>query len=323
MIPLVSAVIPTHNRAQLVCRAIKSALHQTYLNLEVVVVVDGPDAKTASLLEGLHEPRLRVVETTETGGPAEARNIGVRAAKGKWVAFLDDDDEWISTKIEKQVALLEGANPSTNFIACRWQEADTYTNRAFPRTFPQAEEDWSEYVYCRAAFMPPSTWFIKRELMLAVPFTPGLFFNEDADWLLRARDASAIVPTFMDDALTIYHNERSIVRLSEKSDWEAQYKWAVTHRDRLLTRRAFSYFLIRLCIPRVGQTRSPIRTSLFLLREAVSKGDIDLYFCIYVVAVALLDANARYRLRGFVDKLRGNTTFLIDDSKNRLGTEVR
>lgn len=313
MNPLVSAVIPTHNRPQLVCRAIKSALHQTYLNLEVVVVVDGPDANTVKLLEGFHELRLRVVERTEIGRVAEARNTGVRAAKGDWIAFLDDDDEWISTKIEKQVALLEGASPSTNFIACRWQEADTSANRALPRTFPQPEEEWSEYIYCRSEFMLPSTWFVKRELMLAVPFTPGLLFTEDNDWLLRARHASAIVPTFMDGALTIYHNDKGTVRITAKVDWEIPYNWAIKHREGLLTRRAFSYCLIRLCIPNVKQTRTPIRNSLFLLREAVFKGEIDLYFCIYVVSVALLDANARYKLRALVDKIRGNTIFLSNE----------
>ena len=319
MNPLVSAVIPTHNRAQMVCRAIKSALSQTYLNLEVVVVVDGPDASVVNLLEGLREPRLRVVELKDTGGPAEARNIGVRAAKGKWIAFLDDDDEWMSTKIEKQVALLEsGANPSANFTSCRWQEADTGANRALPRTFPQAEEHWSEYIYCRPEFLLPSTWFVKRDLMLAVPFTPGLFFNEDADWLLRARDASAIVPTFMDDVMTIYHNEKTSIRMTTKSNWEIMYKWAVRHRDRLLTRRAFSYCLIRQCSPSLGRERTSVHTSLFLLREAVSKGDIDFYFCIYAFYVALFDANARYKVRVFVDRIRGNTIFLSHDGQSRL-----
>ena len=122
MNPLVSAVIPTHNRVQLVCRAIRSALRQTYQNLEVVVVLDGRDANAVELLEGLCEPRLRVVELAETQGPAEARNVGARHAQGNWIAFLDDDDEWASTKIEKQIALLEEADPSTNFIACRWRK---------------------------------------------------------------------------------------------------------------------------------------------------------------------------------------------------------
>ena len=315
---LVTAVIPTHNRPQLVCRAVKSALHQTYINLEILVVVDGPDVNTVKLLEGFNDPRLRIVELATNAGAAEARNVGVRAAKGEWIAFLDDDDEWISTKIEKQVALLRGATPSTNFIACRWQEADTRANRAFPRIFPEAEENWSEYIYCRPEFMNPSTWFVKREFLLAVPFTSGLFPIEDVDWLLRARRTAAIVPAFMNDASTIYHHEKTIVRMTKKLDWETVYRWAVRHRDDLLTRRAFSYCLVRLCDPNVGQARTSVRTSLFLLREAVSKGDIDLYFCVYAVYVALFNAKARYNVRVFVDKMRGNTIFLKNDVERRI-----
>jgi glycosyltransferase involved in cell wall biosynthesis len=320
MNPLVSAVIPTHNRTQLVCRAIKSALNQTYQNLEVVVVLDGPDANAVKLLEELREPRLRVVEMEENQGPAEARNVGARAAKGSWIAFLDDDDEWVSTKIEKHVALLGDADPSTNFIACRWQEADTNANRAFPRTFPQAEEHWSEYIFCRPEFMLPSTWFVKRELLLKVPFTAGLFFNEDADWLLRARGASALVPAFMDDVLAIYHNEKSISRMVKKSNWEIMYKWAVKHRGSLLTRRAFSYCLLRLWNPNAEQARTAVRTTLFLLREAIFKGEIDLFFCIYAIYIGFVGAKGRYRVRAFVDKIRGNTIFLKNEAESKIAT---
>lgn len=320
MNPLVSAVIPTHNRALLVCRAIRSALDQTYKNLEVVVVLDGSDPEGVKLLEGLQEPRLRVIEMPQNQGPAEARNVGVRAAKGSWIAFLDDDDEWTSTKIEKQVALLEGADRSTTFVVCRWQEADTHANRALPRTFPQAEEHWSEYIYCRPEFMLPSTWLVKRELLLNVPLTAGLFFNEDADWLLRARTSSALIPAFMDDVLTIYHNEKKIVRMTKKSNWEIMYKWALEHRESLLTRKAFSYCLIRLFNPNDEQARTSPRTSLFLLREAISKGDIDLFFCIYAIYIGLVNANGRYKIRAFVDKMRGNTVFLGNDEKSRTAT---
>ena len=65
---LVSAVIPTRNRPQLVCRAVRSALSQTYVNLEVVVVVDGPDPATVAALEALQEPRLQIVALPEKCG---------------------------------------------------------------------------------------------------------------------------------------------------------------------------------------------------------------------------------------------------------------
>src|SRR5216684_3398690 len=102
--PLVSAVIPTRSRAALVVRAVRTALNQTYANLEVIVVIDGPDEETMLALSGIHQPRLRVIVLAQSSGGASARNAGVEAAHGEWIAFLDDDDEWLPGKIENQIA---------------------------------------------------------------------------------------------------------------------------------------------------------------------------------------------------------------------------
>src|SRR4051812_31292709 len=85
--PLVTAVIPTRNRPELVTRAVRSALAQTYPRMEVVVVIDGPDAVTSSALELIHDERLRVISLPQPVGGAEARNVGVQAAQGEWIGL--------------------------------------------------------------------------------------------------------------------------------------------------------------------------------------------------------------------------------------------
>ena len=102
--PVVSVIIPTRNRPTLVTRAVASALNQPGQSVEVVVVIDGPDSATVAALSVVAEPRLRVIELAERSGGARARNVGIEAARGKWVAFLDDDDEWLPHKLEKQLA---------------------------------------------------------------------------------------------------------------------------------------------------------------------------------------------------------------------------
>src|ERR1700712_2010067 len=104
--PLVSAVIPTHRRPHLVIRAIESVLRQTYLRVEVIVVIDGLDTETREVVERLNAPSVICIETGGKVGPAEARNIGVRLARGKFIALLDDDDEWTPDKILIQLKLL-------------------------------------------------------------------------------------------------------------------------------------------------------------------------------------------------------------------------
>ncbi|MGA3011518.1 MAG: glycosyltransferase [Terracidiphilus sp.] len=301
---LVSAVIGTYHRPGLVQRAIRSALNQTYLNLEVVVVVDGPEPETVRILQALNEPRLRIVGLPENIGIAGARNVGVREAKGEWVAFLDDDDEWLSQKIETQLANLAEFDPHTNFIVCRAAEADTGIQKVFPREFPRVDEDWSEYIFCRGGLLLPSTYLVKKSLMLTFPFTKGITGYEDFDWLLRVRHSRALVSKWIDQALVIYHNQSNdATRLSTGSDWCDYYQWARGNCGTLLTPKAFSYCLMTQGLPRIRRSGGAVYRSAVLLCRAIFLGRIDFRFCLLFFGFSLLDIPTRSRLRILYDRL--------------------
>lgn len=104
---IVSAVILTHNRKQLVLRAIDSVLNQSFMNIECIVVDDASDDGTKEELSIRKDIIYIYIPKEESQGGNYARNVGINAAKGKYVAMLDDDDYWLPTKIEKQVALIE------------------------------------------------------------------------------------------------------------------------------------------------------------------------------------------------------------------------
>src|SRR4051794_9306561 len=111
--PGVTVVIPTFNRWRVLsARALPSALAQEDVDLEVVVVVDGSTDETASGLESLEDERVRVVRHARPLGLHRARNAGIAAARGEWVAFLDDDDVWAPWKLRTQLALVNEANAS-------------------------------------------------------------------------------------------------------------------------------------------------------------------------------------------------------------------
>jgi len=103
--PLVSVVIPAFNRAHCVGEAVESALAQTFKDFEIVAVDDGSADGTGEILKKFGGA-LRVLRQ-ENRGVAGARNAGIRAARGKWVAFLDSDDRWHPEKLESQMAVLE------------------------------------------------------------------------------------------------------------------------------------------------------------------------------------------------------------------------
>lgn len=107
--PRVSVVIPTHNRLELMQRALASALAQTVQDIEVIVVDDGSSDGTSDWLAAQQEPRLRFMRHDPGRRAPAARNAGTLMARGEWIAYLDDDDVWYPNKLERQLALSDNA----------------------------------------------------------------------------------------------------------------------------------------------------------------------------------------------------------------------
>lgn len=106
-IECVSVIIPTWNRSELLLRAIRSVLSQTYPLLEVLVCDDGSTDNTEQVVQLIGDSRVRWLPGKRAGRPAVPRNRGICASKGDWVAFLDDDDMWLPRKLELQLELLK------------------------------------------------------------------------------------------------------------------------------------------------------------------------------------------------------------------------
>jgi glycosyltransferase involved in cell wall biosynthesis len=105
MVPLVSIIVPTYNRAALVPEAVASVEAQTFRDFEILVVDDGSTDATLKALAPW--AGVRVLRRRSRGGVAAARNLGVAAARGEWLAFLDSDDLWLPEKLARQMAYLE------------------------------------------------------------------------------------------------------------------------------------------------------------------------------------------------------------------------
>ena len=123
---LVSIIIPTYKRATMLRRAIGSALDQTYSNIEVLVVSDNePDdeftAQARETVESFKDLPVRLITQEKHINGAVARNVGIKASKGEFISFLDDDDYYEKDKIEKQVALLSTLDESWGGVCCRYK----------------------------------------------------------------------------------------------------------------------------------------------------------------------------------------------------------
>ena len=124
--PAVSVIIPTHNRAGgMLQRAVASVLDQTVRDLELLVVDDASTDGTQEYLGAVTDPRVRSVRHSTAKGGCAARNTGVAEARGRYVAFLDDDDIWLPGKLEAQLGSLEARNADFAYAGWRWVNSAT------------------------------------------------------------------------------------------------------------------------------------------------------------------------------------------------------
>jgi glycosyltransferase involved in cell wall biosynthesis len=118
---LVSVVIPTYNRSGFIQSAIQSVLEQTHSDWELVVVDDGSNDNTVQIIEEYNrkDPRVRLVVHSEREGAQAARNTGIRAARGEWIAFLDSDDQWLPDSLEIRLRLAR--DMGTKVVHSSWR----------------------------------------------------------------------------------------------------------------------------------------------------------------------------------------------------------
>ena len=111
---LVSVIIPTYNSKDIICDAIDCALAQTYEDIEIIVVDDGSTDGTENVLKQKYPTQIRYIGKPN-GGPASARNLGIRNCRGEFLAFLDADDLWDPKKLEEQTKQF---SPDTVVVGC-------------------------------------------------------------------------------------------------------------------------------------------------------------------------------------------------------------
>lgn len=264
---LVSVVIPTRGRPDVVTRAVASASAQTHPSLEIIVVVDGPDTATEEALRSIDEGRLHPIALPASVGAAEARNVGVRAAIGEWIAFLDDDDEWLPAKLERQLATIAASGVAEPIGFCPIVIRTNGGRRAWRSRPPSPGEHPSDYLFVRRSLrvgegtVGTSTIVARRSLLLEVPFDATQRRYQDADWILRATATGATL-VYCPERLSIWSapDARSSITGAHATDWRHALDW-IRARRHLVTARAYAAFvLVRVAALAVAASdRSAIR----------------------------------------------------------------
>jgi glycosyltransferase involved in cell wall biosynthesis len=209
--PTVSVILPTYNRAHLLPRAIATVLAQTYQDFELIVVDDGSTDHTKSILQSFTDPRLHCLRHGQNRGAAAARNTGIRASRGAYIAFQDSDDQWWPTKLARQLEAFEQVGLDTAVVFSQFQ----YVKNNASQLVPPADLELGNDIYnrlLRGNFITTQAALVRRTSL-----SQSGLFDESlpclVDWELWLRLAPLFRFHYLPEPLlTVYATPASISR---------------------------------------------------------------------------------------------------------------
>jgi glycosyltransferase involved in cell wall biosynthesis len=259
-------------------RALASVFRQTWRELEVIVVVDGPDPDTIATLQTIDDPRLRIIVNPRSLTAAGARNAGMDDAKGEWIAFLDDDDEWLPEKLAKQLAYAADRGPA--LITCLSRVVTPAESFVRPQVIYDNRLPIDEYLFDRRSpfagrgYIPTPSYLLPRALCRGLRFRTDSP-HDDWDFLLRLSKQQAVRVETVAEILVIVYAEDTRASLSKSGTWLASLEWAERMRP-LLTPRAYGGFCLGVVAPRAAKERK-YRGAALLLHHAFRHGSPRLW----------------------------------------------
>lgn len=304
--PLVSVVVPTFGRAGLVSRAVKTVLEQTMSDLEVIVVIDGQDPATVAALGEIDDPRLRVVAHEKNRGAGAARDTGGAESKGRWVAYLDDDDEWLPEKLEKQLALAAGSEKVVlNTVARVVTPSGVFVR---PIVAYDGKRPLDEWLFCRddwvkggQAFLQSSCLMVPRDVAQALSFARALQ-HEEWEFMLRAVKDMGYPMLTVTDPVVIHYLGEMRPSLSKTYTWRRSLDW-IDGVGELVTKRAYAGFCLTV-ISRAASNAGERDGFMPLLSAAFKKGKPSIQELFAFLLLWALPERIRRRLRASMQAQR-------------------
>ena len=214
----VSIIIPAYNGERTIRKAVESVLAQSFQDFEIIVVDDGSTDNTKGVVSELimKDGRIKYSFQDNSGGPARPINEGIKISKGEYLAFLEQDDEWLPEKLEKQIYFIE-SRANLGIISCgAFIKSDTSgRQRKFEFTCGKSTDFWfKSMLENKNFFYNLSTLLIKKNVYKEIYFDEKLKIATDLDFYIR------MMPSGFDavsEPLVIYHSNQNSLSKSKKS----------------------------------------------------------------------------------------------------------
>ncbi|AFY43981.1 glycosyltransferase family A protein [Nostoc sp. PCC 7107] len=234
--PIVSVIVPTFNRANLLPRAISSILKQTFSNFELIIVDDGSTDNTAEVVKEFTDPRIIFLPLGKNYGGSYARNQGIKAARTELIAFLDSDDEWLPDKLELQLKRLQDSDdPLATVVYCLGYECVEEQRKMPSLTLFEGDV----FNHLLEGWLPPTTslFMVKRSALLEVNgFDERLPSFQDYDlWLSLAAANNHFLAVNQPLIIRYFHEQQIRGNLVAKSTGLEIFKtkWGETMKQRV------------------------------------------------------------------------------------------
>lgn len=181
--PLVSVVIPAYNRENAIIPAIQSVLDQGVDDIEILVVDDCSTDGTVKAIQTLTDPRINLIQHEKNKGEAGARNTGIHAAKGKYIAYLDSDDQWLPGKLKAQLEVMEKASNDVGGVYTLHYRLYQNGRKSIGG---RGHVDFETMLTKGASISAGNTLMFRRDLLSQVgDYDENAPLYVDWDWLLR------------------------------------------------------------------------------------------------------------------------------------------
>lgn len=220
--PLVSIMTITRNRANLIDDAINSVLNQSYNNIEYIIVNGASNDNTIDVVNNFKDKRIILINLDENYSLFKTMQLGFGKSQGDYITFLDDDDEYLPTKIEKQLNLIESLPKDYGFVYCWMDYFDKTTKKLLREHHTKLRGDVAELVVEQPIVSGTPTFFFRRSVFEELGgWKDNIGIN--SDWEFAARACQHYKVDYVPEVLVRAYENHGSLRMSEKEYYKDIY----------------------------------------------------------------------------------------------------
>lgn len=256
----VSVIITSIGNIEYIKRSLNTVYNQSFKNIEIIVVLDKSNPEILRFLEKEKKKHLNlnIIVNKKNLGGNESRNIGIRESKCKWIALLDDDDEWEVKKIEYQlldILRIISDKEYDNVVSCtrlNLFNETTGTIKKIPKKIYNNNSDLANFLFglkygTNIGAIQTSSILASRELFLKVPFEKNLPKHQDWDWLMKVAYFHNGYISQLPNSYTKYYVNTGKGNVSGTNNWDSSLEWIKKYKN-VISNNAYESFLMSVVI---------------------------------------------------------------------------